>query len=213
VSLAKAEDAAKIVDPSVRAAVIAKAAALGGFGNKFEGHWPVLKTRRGGEIPIKRVRIRKAQSVVPIGKGPRQRHVIPGSNHHAAIIAEFDAKGAIKRYVFETVTMLEALERKRQRVPIVNRVNEPGKRQFLCTLSEGDMVEGRRPADGIEKVWRVRTVDKNGRIFLTAAVDARKKDEILKENDYWSPTVNSLFSAGARKIQITHLGEVISAND
>jgi hypothetical protein len=110
--------------------------------------------------------------------------------------------------------MLEALERKRQGVPVVERIDEPGKRQFLCTLSEGDMVEGRRPGDERLRLWKVRTVDKNGRVFLSAANDARKKDDIKKEHDHWEPTVNSLFNVGkARKVLVTHMGEVLSAND
>jgi hypothetical protein len=124
-----------------------------------------------------------------------------------------DTKGDIKRYVFSTVTMLEALERKRQGVPVVQREHGPGM-QFLCTLSDGDMVEGKRPGDAVPRLWKVHTVDKNGRIFLSAALGARKKDEIKKAHDHWEPTVNSMFAAGgARKVLVTHLGEVIPAND
>jgi CRISPR-associated endonuclease Csn1 len=209
-SKAAAED---IVDVRVREAVMAKAEELGGGGNKFQNNWPVLHTRHGGSVPIKRVRIRKVQSVVVIGKEGRERVVISGSNHHAEIVAEMDAKGGIRRYVFSTVTMLEALERKRQGVAVVQRDHGPG-RQFLCTLSDGDMVEGIRAEDPLPRLWRVRTVDKNGRLFLTPALDARLKDDIKKSHDYWSPTVNSMFATGhARKVLVTHLGEVISAND
>ena len=216
VSLMKAEHVDDIVDPSVRAAVRAKAEEIGGFGNKFEKNWPVLKTRKGVEIPIKRVRIRKAQSVVTIGKGARERHVIPGSNHHAEIMAEFDAKGGIKRYVFETVSMLEALERKRQGVAVVNRANEPGRRQFLCTLSEGDMVEAKRPGMLQPVLWKIRSVNSNGQLGLCLHTDARLKSEQVDDKStvgLWRILAGPLFSSGARKVTVTHLGEVISAND
>ena len=202
-----------IVDVRVREAVMAKAEELGGGGNKFQNNWPVLHTRHGGSVPIKRVRVREVKSVVPIGKQGRERFVSSGSNHHAAIVAEMDTKDSVKRYVFSTVTMLEAFERKRQGLPVVQREHGPGM-HFLCTLSDGDMVEGKRPGDAVPRIWKVHTVDKNGRIFLSAAVDARKKDEIKKAHDHWEPTVNSMFGAGgARKVLVTHLGELISAND
>ena len=105
------------------------------------------------------------------------------------------------------------MERKRQGVPVVQRDHGPGL-EFLCTLSEGDLVEGKRPQDAQARLWKVRTVDKNGRIFLSSAMDARKKDEIKREHDHWEPTVNSLFGPGAaRKVYVTHTGEVIPAND
>jgi CRISPR-associated endonuclease Csn1 len=209
-SKAAAED---IVDVRVREAVIAKAEELGGGGNKFQNNWPVLHTRHGGSVPIKRVRIRKVQSVVPIGKEGRERFVISGSNHHAEIVAEMDAKGDIKRFVFSTVTMLEAFERKRQGVAIVNRVDEPGKRQFLCTLSEGDMVEAKRPGDSAGSLWKVRSVRQSGQLELTPARDARLKKDIAADKQLWSPAVGPLFLAGGRKVLVNHLGEVLPAND
>jgi CRISPR-associated endonuclease Csn1 len=208
-SKAAAED---IVDVRVREAVMAKAEELGGGGNKFQNNWPVLHTRHGGSVPIKRVRIRKVQSVVPIGKEGRERFVISGSNHHAEIVAEMDAKGNIKRYVFSTVTMLEALERKRQGVPVVQRDHGPGK-QFLCTLSEGDMVEAKRPGDGADSLWKVRGVRQTGQMDLTPACDARLKKDIAADKQLWKPSVGPLFSSGARKVLINHLGEVLPAND
>jgi CRISPR-associated endonuclease Csn1 len=203
-----------IVDGRVREAVAAKFDELGGGGNRFEKNWPVLRTRAGGCVPIKRVRVRKSDPVVQIGKAGRERFVITGSNHHAEILKELDPAGRVLRYTFApVVTMLEAMERKRQGVPVVQRDHGPGL-EFLCTLSEGDLVEGKRPQDAQARLWKVRTVDKNGRIFLSSAMDARKKDEIKREHDHWEPTVNSLFGPGAaRKVYVTHTGEVIPAND
>jgi CRISPR-associated endonuclease Csn1 len=214
--LASKTAAEDIVDVRVREAVIAKAEKLGGGGNRFQNNWPVLHTRHGADVPIKRVRIRKVQSVVPIGKEGRERFVKSGSNHHAEIVAEFDTKGTIKRYLFDTVSLMEALERKRQGVAVVNRVDEPGRRQFLCTLSEGDMVEAKRPGIADPTLWKVRSVTTNGQLGLCLHTDARLKTVQVDDKSalgLWRIVAGPLFASGARKVTVTHLGEVISAND
>jgi hypothetical protein len=48
---------------------------------------------------------------------------------------------------------------------------------------------------------------------MSLSNDARLKKEITAGGMLWSPTVNTLFSQGARKVQVTHLGEVVPAND
>jgi CRISPR-associated endonuclease Csn1 len=208
-SLSSAKDFESIVDSRIRAAVKDRATQLGGGGNKFDKNWPVLVTRKGQAIPIKRVRVRKVQSVVPIGKNERQRFVIPGSNHHAEVLRELDAGGQVKRYLCApAVTMLEAMERKRQGVPVVQRDHGPGY-EFHCTLSEGDLLEARRPDDMVRRVWKVRAMRQSGQLELSPALDARLKKDIK----LWSPTVGPLFLGGARKVLITPLGEVIPAND
>jgi CRISPR-associated endonuclease Csn1 len=211
-SLKTAADFESIVDPVVREAVRKKAEALGAGGDRFLGNWPVLVTRDGREIPIRRVRRRKVQSVVPIGKGARERFVIPGANHHSVIFAEIGSSGEITRYLHETVTLLEAVERKRLGAPVVHKEIGPAYR-FVCTLSEGDLIEARRPADPSARIWKVRSVRESGQFSLTPALDARPKNEIEKSGQVWSPAVNPLFCAGARKVIVSALGEVIAAND
>lgn len=204
-------DFESIVDARIRAAVKQKADDLGGGGNKFENNWPSLITRKSQAVPIKRVRIRKGISVVSIGKNERQRFVIPGKNHHAEILAGTDASGHVKRYLCRSVTMLLAMERKRQGVPVVQRDHGPG-HSFRCTLSEGDLVEAKGPNDQTPRIWKVRTARESGQFDLTPALDARLKTDIQKDG-MWRPSVNSLFSGGARKVLITPLGELVPAND
>jgi len=43
--------------------------------------------------------------------------------------------------------------------------------------------------------------------------DSRKKSDIQKGGGMWTPSVNPAFAAGAQKVAVTHLGEVIPAND
>jgi hypothetical protein len=212
--LTSAKDFAAIVDSRVRAAVEEKAAELGGGGNKFQNNWPQLKTKQGSAVPIRRVRIRQVKSVVSISEGPRRRFVVPGSNHHMVILGKRDVSGRVLAYDFlPPVTMFEALERKRQGLPIVQRDHGPGY-EFRCTLSEGDLLEARRPQDPAPRVWKVRTVRESGQLDLTPSEDARLKKEIARDRLLWSPTVGPLFlSNGARKVLVTYLGELIPAND
>ncbi len=206
------KDFATIVDARVREAVEEKAKELGGGGNRFQNNWPQLRTKGGACVPIKRVRIRDTRGVVQIGCGARKRFVVSGSNHHMEVLAEKDAQGRVSRYVFRTVTMLEAYERKRRGVPVVRRDHGPAY-EFRCTLSEGDLIEAVHPSVASASLWKVRTVRESGQLALNSILDARLKSEISKEKRLWSPTVGSLFQGGARKVLVTHLGEVIPAND
>lgn len=211
--LASPKDAQDIVDASVRAAVIAKIEELGGGGNKLQDNWPHLLTRKGKLIPIRRVRIRKSQSVVPLGSAANPRHVIPGSNHHMEIVADLDIHGQPNRYRGIAVSMLEAVERKRQGLPVVQRDHGPGRR-FICSLSEGDMIQARREPHDQACIWKVRGVRANGTVILSPATDARKKDAIAADRKIWDTSVNTVFSRDpARKVLVTHLGEVQPAND
>jgi hypothetical protein len=56
-------------------------------------------------------------------------------------------------------------------------------------------------------------VRQSAQLDLTPSLDARKKEGIQAAGLLWKPTVNSLFQSGARKVLVTHLGEVIAAND
>ncbi len=202
-----------IVDLAVRAAVTERASQLGGGGNKFQDNWPSLLTRDGAQVPIKRVRIQKVHSVRKIGEQNKQRFVIPGTNHHAVILEHYDIKGAVKSYSCgETVTLLEAAERNRQKVPVVKRTHGPGC-GFCCTLSEGDLIKATRPGDTAPRIWKVRSTRQSGQLELTPSLDAREKKHIKTAGLIWQPNVNPLFRSGARKVLVNQLGEVIAAND
>lgn len=216
IDLKTESDIEKIVDPKVRASVLRRYQELGGGGNRFSGeaNWPRLETRTGKSLPIRKVRIKKVQKVQPIAtEDPRRtRYVIPGSNHHMEVIAELNVNGEPSRYGHRTVTMLEAMECLRQKVPVVRRDHGPGC-NFVCSLSEGDLVEAKRPPDGERRIWRVRGVRARGSMELSLASDARQKKEIQADNMLWDVGVNTLFSPGcsARKILVSHLGEVLPA--
>ncbi len=213
-SLENAKHYASIVDLRVRAAVEEKAAELGGGGNRFQNNWPCLRTKRGDTMPIKRVRIREVESVRAIGKDTRQRFVIPGSNQHLEVFAEKDIHGNINRYQHQPVTLLEAVERKLQGVPVVERNHGPGC-DFICSLSAGDLLEARRPGEQKPRVWVVRAARESGQLDLRSSDDARlRRDDARAAGLLWRSNIGPLFrDARARKVLVTHLGEVIPAND
>lgn len=215
-TLRSAKDYERIVDSKVREAVEKKAVELGSGGDTFQNNWPQLKTRKGNLVPIRRVRIRKVRSLAKIGKGGAERYVIPGSNHHMEVLAEIDERGKVRGYDFCTVDMLKASERNRlPGVAVVQRDHGPGY-EFRCTLSEGDLVEARRPEDGTARIWRVRSVREGGQMKLSPAEDARKgeDEDSNKAALLWSPAVAALFGKyGGRKVIVTRLGEVLPAGD
>jgi CRISPR-associated endonuclease Csn1 len=204
-------DPAQIVDARVRAAVEAKLAA-GATKKTLAGDPPVLVTKSGKEVPIRRVRIRVAReaALARLGEGPRARHVLADALHHTEIVRNEEGKKV--RFDHYPVTTLEAMRRKRAGEPIVRR--EFGERcALICTLRPGDVIEAAKTPDGPRELWRVRTVKSSGQMEVHRLSDARTKQEIQKSGGMWGPTVNSLFSKGARKVRITHLGEVIPAHD
>jgi CRISPR-associated endonuclease Csn1 len=199
-----------IVDPAVRAAVISKTKEPD-F-KTFEDNWPTLKTKDGREIPIKRVRISKKQAVVTVGQGARQRNVISGSNHHMAVFDVTDAKGKVK-WEGEVVSLIEANERKRQGVPIVNRDGGPGRR-FLFTLRSGDVIVANNPKLPETRVWKVRSVRARKVLEANDLRDSRLKTEITKPpSRLWEPSLNELQKVTAKKVVLDPLGRLMESND
>ena len=94
---------------------------------KLQDNWPAIETR-GRRIPIKRVPCFEAEPVQAIaGDDPaRTRFVVPGTNHHMAVYSVTDAAtNKPKKWTYETVRLIDAAERCKQGVPVVNRTR-PG---------------------------------------------------------------------------------------
>ncbi len=227
------KDIASIADSAVRDAVRAKAANLGGdlSGCDLKKDWPVLMTKQGTPIPIKKVRIRKVLDVTAIGKGPTRRYVAESNNHHVAIYAQLDAQGKDKRWDGVIVSLLEAAERSaaaqrtdayrrfHRLTPLIQRTlpNLPN-HQFKFSLMGGDTIELHRSCKHAEhtcipEIYRVRTIAANGQISLVKITDARMKKEIQAAKNWWSPTADALRKLGCRKVVVDLLGRVHPAND
>lgn len=215
------KDIASIVDPVVRRAVEEKFSALGGDLSRCEtaNDWPVCAASNGKEVPIRRVRIRKVLNVSTVGKGTRQRFVMPASNHHVEIFAKLDAHGKEVRWDSVPVSLLDAVERNRQQVKVVQRsYGDTDDYIFKFSLMGGDIVQLHKNCDHAAgkcspSLYRLRTIAASGQLSLISITDARLKDEIKKVKEWWSPMCDALRKLDCQKAQIDLLGRVHPAND
>jgi CRISPR-associated endonuclease Csn1 len=217
-----AGDIENIVDPTVREAVRAKAAELGGDLKKWtpnEGKedWPLLKTKAGKFTPIKRVRIKKALGVETIGKGERERHVALSSNHHVAIFALLDERGREKRWESEIVSLMVAMERKREKQQVI-QTTLPGAPEavFKLSLMWGDILLLHKDCDHGKSIckpssWRVRSIWESGTLTLVRINDARLLNEIRAAKDWLLPSSDTLRKLNAVKVVIDSLGRIHEA--
>jgi len=211
-----------IVDPVLRKRVRAQLVELAQRDAKLAdprrafadvSNHPFIETASGRRIPVHRVRIRKRVSAVAIGHGPSLRHVAPGSNHHMAVVAVLDERGAALRWEAHVVTRLEAMDRWRRGEPVVRRAWGP-KRALRFSLTSGDSVRvdlgGAQP-----EVCLVRTVS-GSRVELTRATDARSATEIRKakkDGGRLELRIDALRTRRCEKVNVMPLGDVIVARD
>jgi CRISPR-associated endonuclease Csn1 len=216
-----AKDIENIVDDEVRRAVAQKAESLAGDLSKCatSNDWPFIQAKDGRHIPIKRARIKKVLKVTPIASGPRERFVAESSNHHVAIFAQMDATGREKRWDSIPVSLLEATERKRRKLPIIQK-SYPDEKNFVFkfSLMGGDMIEIHRNCNHAENacvpsIYRVRTIATNGQLSLVRVNDARMILDIKEAKEWWSPRANTLKQMECRKVVIDLMGRIHPAND
>lgn len=214
-----ASDIESIVDTAVRDAVRAKADELGGdlkkwTPNETQNDWPILKTGNGKSIPIKRVRIKKALAVEAIAKDDRTRYVALSNNHHVACFALLDERGRETRWDSLAVSLFEAMERKRNGLPLIQtRYPEAGDWQFKFSLMGGDTLLLHKDCDHssekcVPSVWRLRTIAASGQLSLVRINDARLKADIQKAKEWWQPRADALRKLGAVKVIIDSLGKL-----
>lgn len=208
-----------IVDPRIRGLVQTKVSQLGGDQTKLEHDPPVLVTRKGKHVPIRKVRIRDVKSVTRVAVSPRDRYVATNENHHVAILAELDRSGEEKRWDGELVTRLEAMRSKQREQPSLKK--SYGIRpevSFKFTLMGRDIVELNDPTSPTGRsLFIVRTIseDKRGyvKVELSGSRDARLKKDIQGSGGWISKSPNELRKLKCRKVIIDALGQVRNAND
>ncbi len=226
-----APEIASIVDPTVREAVRIKAEELGGNLSKCnpkEGveDWPLLATKSGKFVPIKRVRIQKPLKVKTIAENsPRERHVALSSNHHVTIFALTDEKEREIRWESIPVSLYDAMRRQREirkgdrdEPLIATRHPDGDAYRFKFSLMGGDTVLLHKDCDHranrcSPSVWRLRTIATNGQLSLVRINDARLIADIKKAGEWWSPRVEALRKLGATKVVIDSLGRMHVAHD
>lgn len=133
----EAGNIAQIIDPAIRRAVEER---LGGEAPKkvfkSKENLPLLKTKAGSHIPIKRVRIRLGEkALLSLGE---TRKVVGGNNHHLEIYETKNARGN-SLWKGRVVSMMEALQRKRAGLPAVARTDE-NNCPLLFSLVRGDVI-------------------------------------------------------------------------
>jgi hypothetical protein len=147
-----------------------------------------------------------------LSKGAKERWVLPNSTHHVEVVRNESGKKV--KFDHYPVTTIEALRRKKDGSDVVRR--DFGERETLiCTLRAGDVLEASKDG-GAARLWLVRTVKSSGQMELNLLADARVKRDIMADDGstgLWYLGVNAAFSAGARKVMVSHLGEVLVSRD
>lgn len=172
---------------------------------------PYMKSKQGRIIPIHKVRIRKSDKPIPVGKGSKRRYVNPGSNHHMEIVALLDKEGKEKKWEGHIVSLLDALGRHREGKPVVQRDHGQGKR-FKFSLAGGEHVEMEHEP-GKRQLYRAVVISGNT-IEFRLHTDARAGTLLRKiPRSRVTRNVDSLRKVKARKVAVDPMGNVFPAND
>lgn len=176
------------------------------------GNLPFLESSTGRRIPIKKVRVRKNETVISVGSNGRERNVTPGSNSHIEVFEVADKIGKIK-WDGCTINSYEALQRQKNNQPVVNRIGKDENWKFKMSLAGGDIIELQTGDDKRElfviKVISVARV--NGKEYprimytpINAAKTEKQESSLLEPlRKQWK----------CRKVVISPLGDIYDAND
>jgi CRISPR-associated endonuclease Csn1 len=168
------------------------------------------KDGKPGKV-IRRVRIRINSSAFPVGSGPHTRYVQTDSIHHVEIVARLDDSGKEIEWEGHVVPMLEAYQRKRRKEPIVKREHGPGT-CFKFSMAGGDVFE-MEYEKGKRECFIIRATANSGQFWFVRLMEARKKADLKKAQQWLSKTYASFRDLKPRKVWFTRLGEMRYAND
>ena len=208
----------QIVDPVVRDLVLDKFKKLGGkkcdVFNTYE-NLPRMKTTNGTPGPvIRKVKVLSAAKPDTLSSSEKERFVKLGNNHHIEIYAELDDKGNETKWCGKVVSLLEAMNRKRKKLPIVNR--EHGENaSFKFSLTQGNAIELTK--EKLKEIFIIRGISqrKNGSLVIdyVRADDARLKKDIISSNDWGCiQSLQKMKKLGALKMTMSPLGESYRSN-
>ncbi|MCL6538120.1 MAG: type II CRISPR RNA-guided endonuclease Cas9 [Acidothermus sp.] len=202
----------EIVDPRVRTTVETWLASHGQTDPRRLGSAPppLLVSRDGKPVPIKKVRIRVRSSTVrQVGAGERLRNVEPGSNHHAEIFALPEGKNGRPRWTGRVVTLLEAYHRVRQGQPIVEREWAGSeKATFLFSLASGDLIRLAGQIFVVRSIWLDRGAV---RMQLSGVSDAQPTSKSSRAG--LQPMLSVLAERSAERVVVDPLGRVHPCRD
>lgn len=206
-----------IVDPAVRAAVVAQWERLGkgdpGKVFKDPGNLPRMLGKDGRETVVRSARVRVNAPLVRIGSEHSARYVKLGGNHHVEIVET--TEGGRTRWRARMVPLMEAVRRKKEWLPIVDRSCAEGER-FVCSIAAGEVLELHLP-EGPEMIRVRKMSDKKDGIYVVGLRlnDARMVSRIreTREDGYFSLSVKQLCDCTAKKVTVSPLGRIAAAND
>ena len=205
-----------IVDPVVRELVKEKLAASGKSPEKTftdETFRPYMHSKKdpSRSIPIKRVRIRKSDKPITVGKGSRQRYVNPGSNHHIEIVAKLDDNDNEISWEGVLVSRFEANQRKKDGEAVINR-DHGLRKKFKFSLTGSEHVRMNHDGEGA-KVYRTTGISA-GELEFIMHDDARPKNIRSKlPGVRVRCSVSRLKKNATEKVVVSPCGIVTLSND
>lgn len=211
------DDIASIVDPAIQRIVLEKLGKTTPDEVKKDdlkifresANLPVLRDADGNPInTIKKVRVRQNLKTITIGSGDGVRNVKTGSNYVLAIFARLDGNGEEIGWEGEIVTLFDAVQRKKRKLPVFEK-NRPGLK-FKFSLKKGDIVKWTK--DGKEYTCIVRGISLP-QFSLAPVLDARDKKSIMAAKLWFQPTLSGAFNGKMRKFRMNIFGELQRAND
>jgi CRISPR-associated endonuclease Csn1 len=171
---------------------------------------PRMKTGDGRVGPlIKSVRCHKPLATVLLGDAASPRAVVTGNNHHMEIVETTDKKGNVK-WEGVCVSMMEAYDRKRKKLPVVQQDHGKDKK-FVFSLACGDIIECVMEDDIKKKLFVIRSVPQSKQLGFVPINNALKESDM--ETDFKTKMIEPLRLTGARKVTITPFGDIRYAND
>ena len=185
--------------------------------NAFKDNPLYMKSVKGKQIPIKKVRIHQPFNNMVLLPSRNKTGVEPGKNHHIIIYRYQDTKGNT-RQGGEICTLIEAVRRLKKGEPVVRRDLGEGK-EFICSLAinelvlldvEENQIDWQNP-DHLAlspRLYRVQKISSSitFRHHLTSVLQDEDKKEIGRQ----IKTPNSFKGI---KITIDRLGRIRKAND
>ncbi len=209
-----AKEVEAIVDPVIRGIVQKALKAIGqppakAFADPANHPHLLGKKDPSRVIPIHRVRIRKSDKPMPVGKGNGRRYVNPGSNSHMEIVAVLNDDGDGKKLEGILVSRFDAMTRKRNGLEVVNRDHAPKVFKFSLCPTEHLEITG---SDGNSKIVRVLSIS-DGDIECVNHNDARPAGIRRKDGSRLRFSLSKLMKHKAKKVVVTPLGSVLDAND
>lgn len=210
------KDVENIVDPMIRHATQAKLDELGLPPDKAfldPGNRPPIIQTNGRNFAVRHVRVRQTLATYQaIGDAQHRRYVMNEKMSHMEVYAVLDEHGNTTEWQAEVVPLLSAYQRRAGGQPIVNR-NHGENSKFVFSLASSEIIElgDLDNPESNRRLYILRTIPSSKQVYYVPLDDARTQGAIGKTGLTAMP--DTLRRRGCRKMVITPLGEIRSAND